>query len=326
VNSLPGEVRQSFTVEEGEEGERLDVWVSARAELSRTRVAQLLEEGKILLEGAVPRKSLRVEEGMTVDVVVAPPVAPRAEAEDLPLKVVWEDEHLLVVDKAAGMVVHPAPGHAGGTLVNALLHHVKDLSGIGGELRPGIVHRLDRDTSGLLVVAKGDRVHQELSRALKERQIRRIYRAAVWGHLSESPLTIDAPIARDPRDRKRMAVVGDGRPALTRARVREQWTSADLLDVALGTGRTHQIRVHMLHIGHPVVGDAVYGTGRERGFGGESGAWARAFLKRLRRHFLHAAELTFRHPVTGEVLRFQSDLPPDLAAAAAWARGEHPGA
>jgi 23S rRNA pseudouridine1911/1915/1917 synthase len=326
VNRLPGEVRQSFTVEEGEEGERLDVWVSARAELSRTRVAQLLEEGKVLLDGAVPRKSLRVEEGMTFDVVVAPPVAPRAEAENLPLKVVWEDEHLLVVDKAAGMVVHPAPGHAGGTLVNALLHHVKDLSGIGGELRPGIVHRLDRDTSGLLVVAKGDRVHQELSRALKERQIRRIYRAAVWGHLSESPITIDAPIARDPRDRKRMAVIGDGRPALTRARVREQWTAADLLDVALGTGRTHQIRVHMLHIGHPVVGDAVYGTGRERGFGGDSGAWARAFLKRLRRQFLHAAELTFRHPVTGEVLRFQSDLPPDLAAAAAWARGEHPGA
>lgn len=317
----PAAGRHTLEVDPEGEGERLDLWVSRRLGLSRTRVARLVEEGAVHLDGAVPRKSETLAVGMRVEVVVPEPERTAVEAEDIPLDVVWEDRHLLVVNKAAGMVVHPAPGHPRGTLVNALLHHVKDLSGIGGELRPGIVHRLDRDTSGLLVVAKSDRAHRVLSEALRAREVRRIYLAAVWGHLAGSPVTVDAPLGRDPRDRKRMAVVDGGRRALTRARVRERWPAAELLDVALGTGRTHQIRVHMLHLGHPVVGDALYGGGRERGMSGEAGAWARAFARRVPRQFLHATGLAFRHPATGEEMRFHAPLPDDLAAAAAWARG-----
>jgi 23S rRNA pseudouridine1911/1915/1917 synthase len=253
--------------------------------------------------------------------VEIPPAAPvDIEAEDLPLDVVYEDASVVVVNKAAGMVVHPAPGHHTGTLVNALLFHVRDLSGVGGRLRPGIVHRLDRDTSGLLVVAKDDQAHLSLSDALRQRRVRRIYRAACWGHLPESPMSVDAPIGRDPRNRQRMAVVPSGRRALTRARVRERWIRADLLDVALQTGRTHQIRVHLAHLGHPVVGDEVYGAGWVRGMGGPEGRWAQDLARRTPRQFLHAAELAFDHPASGEPMRFRVPLPADLAAVAAWAR------
>ncbi|HKJ03568.1 MAG TPA: RluA family pseudouridine synthase, partial [Longimicrobiales bacterium] len=189
-------------------------------------------------------------------------------------------------------------------------------------LRPGIVHRLDKDTSGLLVVAKSDRAHLALSDALKRRRVKRLYRAASWGHLEASPVTVDAPIGRDPNDRQRMAVVEGGRPAVTRARVRERWLRADLLDVALQTGRTHQIRVHLAHIGHPVVGDGVYGSGWARGMGGPDRIWAQQLSRMMRRQFLHAAELVFDHPVTGRRMRFRSPLPGDLASVAAWARGE----
>lgn len=303
-----------------EEGEgRLDVWVSGKLELSRTRVAKLLAEERIRVDGRPAKKSEPVLPGMRIEVEIPAPLPTGAEPEDLPLQIVWEDDDLVVVNKAPGMVVHPSPGHASGTLVNALLHHVRDLSGIGGALRPGIVHRLDRDTSGLLVVAKGDRVHRVLSAALKAREVRRVYRAAVWGHLKESPVTVDAPIARDPKDRKRMAVVQGGRPSMTRARLRSRWIAAELLDVALATGRTHQIRVHMRHIGHPVVGDPVYGAMGAKGISGEAGVWARQFARRVPRQFLHAAELGFKHPSTGEPLRFRVPLPEDLAAAAAWA-------
>jgi 23S rRNA pseudouridine1911/1915/1917 synthase len=241
-------------------------------------------------------------------------------AQDLPIRVVYEDEHLLVVDKDAGMVVHPAPGHPEGTLVNALLHHVDDLSGIGGALRPGIVHRLDKDTSGLMVVAKGDDAHRILSEALQRREVRRRYLAAAWGHLAETEVTVDAPIGRDPRNRQRMGVVEGGRPARTHFRVRERWPAAELLDVALETGRTHQIRVHLAHLGHPVVGDEVYGPGWEKGMGGSNRAWAQALARRVPRQFLHACRLSFDHPATGEEMTFESPLPPDLAAAAEWAR------
>jgi 23S rRNA pseudouridine1911/1915/1917 synthase len=253
-------------------------------------------------------------------VEVPPPREISAEPEDLPLSIVHEDEDLVVVDKAAGMVVHPAPGHPNGTLVNALLHHVSDLSGIGGALRPGIVHRLDKDTSGLLVVAKNDLAHQHLSDALRRRRVKRLYRAAVWGHLPESPVRIDRPLGRDPHDRTRMAVVEDGRRAVTRARVRERWAAAELLDVALQTGRTHQIRVHLLSLGHPVVGDPTYGAGWERGMGGVNRAWARELAGMLQRQFLHAAELAFEHPRTGRRMRFRAPLPDDLQRAASWAR------
>ena len=303
------------------EGGRLDRFVSARLELSRTRVQALLTEGRVKVDGRAARKSEAVQPGMRIEVVVPPPALTDIPAQDLPLAVVFEDAHLVVVNKAAGMVVHPAPGHRTGTMVNALLWHVRDLSGVGGRLRPGIVHRLDRDTSGLLVVAKTDAAHLGLADALRKRKVKRIYLAAAWGHLTESPVTIDAPIARDRKDRKRMAVSDGGRPALTRVRVRERWERADFLDVSLKTGRTHQIRVHLAHLGHPVVGDPLYGAGWERGMGGPGRSWAMELARRTPRLFLHAAELAFEHPVSGAPMRFQVPLPDDLAAAALWARG-----
>jgi 23S rRNA pseudouridine1911/1915/1917 synthase len=301
-------------------GSRLDVFVAAALGLTRTRVQRLLEEDRIRLDGRAPRKSEVLAEGQRLTVDVPPPAPLAAEPEAIPVTIVFQDADLVVVDKPAGLVVHPSAGHPRGTLVNALLHHVRDLSGIGGALRPGIVHRLDRDTSGLMVVAKTEAAHQALSEALGRRRVRRIYQAAVWGHLTEPTLLVDAPIARDPSDRKRMAVVEGGRRAVTRARVRERWRAAELLDVALETGRTHQIRVHLAHVGHPVVGDPVYGAGWERGMGGRDRGWARDLARKVARQFLHAAELAFDHPRTGERLRFRSPLPPDLAAAARWAR------
>jgi 23S rRNA pseudouridine1911/1915/1917 synthase len=309
---------ESLTVASGEE-DRLDRFLSRRLELSRTRIQSLIVEGRVTVDGRAARKSEAIGEGSVVRVEVPPAQAVEIHPEDLPLNVVFQDRHLLVVDKAAGMVVHPAPGHRTGTLVNALLHHVTDLSGVGGRMRPGIVHRLDRDTSGLLVVAKTDAAHVGLSDALRHRKVKRLYLAACWGHLRESPLEVDAPIGRDPNDRKRMAVVPDGRRAVTRARVRERWSQAELVDVALQTGRTHQIRVHMAHVGHPVVGDAVYGVGWYRGMGGVARGWAQALERRTPRHFLHATELVFDHPVGGERLRFRSPLPEDLARVASWA-------
>ncbi len=302
------------------EGGRLDVFVSDRLELSRTRIQRLVAAGAVTVDGRAARKSEPVEEGMTIRIVVPPPEKVEIEPEDLPLAIVHEDEHLLVVDKASGMVVHPAPGHRSGTLVNALLWHVPDIVGVGGRARPGIVHRLDRDTSGLLVVAKNDAAHLALSDALRARRVKRLYRAASWGHLSESPITIEAPLGRDPKDRKRMAVVEDGRDATTMAQVSERWQSADLLEVALKTGRTHQIRVHLASIGHPVIGDPVYGVGWEKGLGGPTRRWVDELARRTKRQFLHAAELTFVHPESGERMTFRSDLPPDLAAVAEWAR------
>jgi len=306
-------------VGEGEQ-RRLDVFVSDRLELSRTRVQKLIAAGAVTVDGRAARKSEPVEEGMTVRVTVPPPEPVEIEAEDLPLTIVYEDDSLLVVNKAAGMVVHPAPGHRTGTLVHALLWHVPDIAGVGGRARPGIVHRLDRDTSGLLVVAKNDAAHVVLSDALRARRVKRLYRAASWGHLSESPTTIEAPLGRDPKDRKRMAVVEDGRDATTMAQVSERWQSADLLEVALKTGRTHQIRVHLAHIGHPVIGDPVYGVGWEKGLGGPTRRWVDELARRAKRQFLHAAELTFEHPESRERMTFRSDLPPDLAAVAEWAR------
>jgi 23S rRNA pseudouridine1911/1915/1917 synthase len=305
-------------------GERVDQFIAGALDLSRTQVVRLLEDGEVLLEGRSVRKSHRVAPGEAFRVRIPAPEPVEATPEDLPIRVVFEDEHLLVVDKAPGMVVHPAPGHPGGTLVNALLYHVPDLSGIGGALRPGIVHRLDKDTSGLMVVAKGDEAHRSLSEALQRRQVRRRYLAAAWGHLPQEEMTVDAPIGRDPRNRQRMAVVEGGRPAVTHFRVRERWPGAELLDAALETGRTHQIRVHLAHLGHPVVGDDLYGAGWERGIGGRNRVWARFLAKRVSRQFLHARELAFTHPISGDEMRFESPLPADLAAAAEWARTAQP--
>jgi 23S rRNA pseudouridine1911/1915/1917 synthase len=308
-------------VSEQEAGERLDAFVARSTDISRTRVQRLIDQRRIRVDGTpAARRAEPVAAGQMVEVEVPAPEPVTLRPEPLPLDIVYQDEALLVVNKAAGMVVHPAPGHPGGTLVNALLHHVKDLAGVGGRLRPGIVHRLDKDTSGLLVVAKRDDAHQGLVAALKARRMRRLYHAASWGHLTASPLTLDARIGRDPRDRKRMAVTEGGRPAVTRARVRERWLTAELLDLALQTGRTHQIRVHLAHAGHPVVGDPIYGVGWERGMSGPLHRWAQTLARRTPRLFLHSAELAFDHPLTGERMRFRAPLPPDLEAVAAWAR------
>ncbi len=314
-----GELRR-LTVQDGA-GSRLDAWLAARLpDLSRSRLAALLEAGHVAVNGQPVRKSHRVEAGEVVDVVVPPPEPSRVEPEALPLPIVYQDGDVAVLDKPAGLVVHPAPGHRSGTLVNALLHHIGDLSGIGGVLRPGIIHRLDRDTSGLLLVAKNDEAHRALAEALKRREIRRIYLAASWGHLADDRLTVDAPIARSPTHRQRMAVVPGGRRAVTHFHRLERWLAADLLRAELETGRTHQIRVHLAHVGHPVVGDLVYGQAGARGMSGPAAPWARALEKRVPRQFLHATELSFAHPRTGEPLRFQSPLPPELQQPLDWAR------
>jgi 23S rRNA pseudouridine1911/1915/1917 synthase len=313
------ERRHSLTVAASDSG-RLDRIVAARLGLSRTRVQKLLAAGRITVDGRSAKKSEVVPAGARIEVSVPAPEPVQLEAEELPLDIVYEDESIIVLDKAAGMVVHPAPGHRSGTLVNALLWHVPEIEGVGGRRRPGIVHRLDRDTSGLMVVAKTDRAHRRLSEALKARRVKRLYAAAAWGHLAEDVVVIDAPIGRDRNDRKRMAVTQSGRRAVTRAKVRERWLRADLLDVALETGRTHQIRVHLAHIGHPVIADAQYGVGWERGLGGPTRRWVDQLARRTPRQFLHACELAFHHPTTGERLRFQVGLPADLAEVASWAR------
>ncbi len=312
----------TLVVEHGHGG-RLDTYLSHQLDLSRTRVQKLIADDRVRVDGRRARKSEPVEEGTRIEVEIPPPEATGIEAEDLPLSIVYQDEHLAVVDKAAGMVVHPAPGNRTGTMVNALLHHLDDLSEVGGRARPGIVHRLDRDTSGLLVVAKTDRAHRGLAEDLRKRLLKRLYVAAAWGHLDEAEFMVDAPIGRDPVHRRRMAVIPDGRRAVSHMRVVERWTRADLVHVALETGRTHQIRVHLAHLGHPVVGDEQYGVGWERGMGGPAHGWAKALARRAGRHFLHAKELAFDHPVSGRRMEFEAPLPPDLAAIHEWARGEN---
>ncbi len=262
-------------------------------------------------------------------VAIVPPVEPprRAVAPlDIPLVVMFEDEHLLVLDKPAGLVVHPAPGHWDDTLVNALAARGTRLSGApspGGEAggRPGIVHRLDRDTSGLLIVAKTDEAHRKLAHALALRRIERTYAALAWGHF-DGPREVDAPIARNPKDRKRMGVVAGGRAALTRLAPVARFGACDLLRVTLATGRTHQIRVHLAHVGHPVVGDPVYGGGGARRVSGAERGGAEALDRETPRQALHAARLAFAHPASREWLTFVSDWPADLRPALARAAAD----
>ncbi|MDX1675367.1 MAG: RluA family pseudouridine synthase [Longimicrobiales bacterium] len=307
-------------VESAGDGERLDAWVADRLDdLSRSRAAQLIAEGRIRLNGEPAKKSERLEAGDVVEVEVPEPEPSGVEPEAIPLELVYEDDALAVVNKPAGLVVHPAPGHRTGTMVNALLHHLDDLSGIGGVKRPGIVHRLDKDTSGLLIVAKHDQAHRRLSAALKRRAIHRIYLAASWGHLDEDRVTVDAPVGRSHRNRKRMAVVEDGRRAVTHFRRLERWVAADLLEAELESGRTHQIRVHLTHIGHPVIGDELYGAGGAKGISGPGHVWARELERKVPRQFLHAHRLVFDHPVSGDRMAFEAPLPGPLAEAAAWA-------
>jgi 23S rRNA pseudouridine1911/1915/1917 synthase len=277
--------------------------------------------GRVTVAGGPARASRLLQRGEEVAVEV-PEEAPHRELTPypIPLDIVLEDEHLLVVDKPAGLVVHPAPGHWEATLVNALVARGTALSA-GTHGRPGIVHRLDRDTSGLLVVAKTDLAHRRLGAAIAARKVSRVYAVLAWGHLAQSPMVVDAPLARHPRDRKRMAIVPEGRPARTIATVAARFESTELVRAALETGRTHQIRVHMESIGHPVVGDPVYGGGGSRRISGAARLAADRIERLASRQALHAAILEFRHPVTGEPVSLRSEWPADLRPALAEASG-----
>jgi 23S rRNA pseudouridine1911/1915/1917 synthase len=267
----------------------------------------------VLVDGRREKASYRPEPGEVVRVEIPEVEKRTVSGEDIPVTVVYEDESLLVVDKPAGMVVHPAPGNWSGTLVNALLGRGGGLSTEGDPQRAGMVHRLDKETSGLLIVAKTDRAHRILSAALAARRVVRRYALMTWGHLSADTLTIDKPIARDPRDRKRMAIVNKGRPAKTDLIRLARFDAGDLLRAHLHSGRTHQIRVHLASIGHPVMGDDVYGGGGGRRLAGLP----------AKRHFLHAAWLAFNHPMTGAPLDFRSPLPEDLRHSLSVIAGEH---
>jgi 23S rRNA pseudouridine1911/1915/1917 synthase len=304
-------VIHTITVPDDGDGTRLDRFlVSILPEHSRSQIQRLIKEGQVLVAGREAKANLQVKTGQEITVEVAAPVDPVPLPEPLPLPIVYQDSDLIVVDKPAGMVVHPAAGHATGTLVNALLHHVDDLSGIGGEKRPGIVHRLDRGTSGLMVVAKHDAAHEELARQFADREVEKEYIALTWGEVMAGR-RIDAPIGRDPSNRKKMAPasarVRRSREAVTRiVRAEHFGRVLTLAHVAIHTGRTHQIRVHLSGIGHPIVGDALYGGVRRRVPGD-----VRA-VTHLDRPFLHAARLAFTHPGDERRMEFTSELPEDL--------------
>jgi len=304
---MAGTPARRLQVEEEHDGIRLDNFLtSLLPDHSRSQIQRLIKDGRVQGPASTLRASTSVHTGQEFDVDVPHPVAATPEAEALPLPIVYQDADLVVLDKPAGMVVHPAAGHATGTLVNVLLHHITDLSGIGGELRPGIVHRLDRGTSGLMVVAKHDRAHQELARQFSDREVEKEYVALVWG-LVQAGRRIDEAIGRDPRQRQKMSTrARRARSAVTRVTYAHHFQGVSLLKVAIATGRTHQIRVHLSAIGHPVVGDATYGGVHRR---------VTVNLRpvmRLERPFLHAARLAFTHPTDGRRVEFESPLPLDL--------------
>ena len=275
-------------------GLRLDKAVADLTELSRGLANEQIKNGQILVNGEAKKAKYAVKEGDIISYEVPEPGVVEYVAEDLPLEIVYQDEDVAVVNKPQGMVVHPSAGHTSGTLVNALMYHIKDLSGINGVLRPGIVHRIDKDTSGLLMIAKNDQAHLALADELKDKKSLRKYWAIVHGNLPNDRGVIEAPIGRSEKDRKKQAVTAKGKPALTRFQVLERFGDYTLVELQLETGRTHQIRVHMAYIGHPVAGDEVYGP-----------------RKTLKGHgqFLHARTLGFTHPRTGEVLEFTAEAP-----------------
>jgi len=308
-----------FRVGQPSAGTRLDVFLaSACSDLSRSRIQKLIEEGAVRVGGAVVKRSHVVRPGEEVSVEVPEPREVEIVPEEIPLTVLYEDEHVLAIDKPAGLVVHPAPGHGSGTLVNALLHHIRDLRGVGGELRPGIVHRLDRDTSGVLLVAKTDLAHASLSRQMKRRSMRKEYLALVAGTPRVRKGDVALPIGRDPRDRKKMRAFRGGsevpagaREARTLYEIEREWPTLGLalLRCRLVTGRTHQIRVHLAAAGLPVVGDPVYGRPR---YDRVRDARLSKTLAAFPRQALHAERIGFRHPATNELLEIVAPMPPDL--------------
>jgi 23S rRNA pseudouridine1911/1915/1917 synthase len=302
--------RHRFTVPPELDGRRLDQCLTGlRPEWSRSRVQKLIAGGHVTLAGQAAKASAVVREGQSIDVLEPPAEPTTAEAENIELDIVYEDPELLVVNKPAGLVIHPAAGNRAGTLVNALLHHCRDLSGIGGVERPGIVHRLDKDTTGLIVVAKTDRAHLGLSLAFRQRRVTKTYLTVCYGCPPELEGVIEAPIGRHPRNRRQMAVVKDGRTARTRYRVEERLAGTAIVSCSPVTGRTHQIRVHMAHIGHALVGDQLYAGRQWRNLvPPEASTACRCFPRQA----LHAWRLGFPHPATGDEVRFEASLPEDL--------------
>ncbi len=300
-----------YTVTEADSGARLDAYVAEQSGLSRSAAARLIEEGGVTVCGAAAEKKYKVREHDRIELTLPEVKEYEAVPEDIPLSVVYEDDDIIVIDKPSGMVVHPAPGNYTGTLVNALLHHCKgSLSGIGGVMRPGIVHRIDKDTSGLLVVAKNDEAHRALSEELGHHSIEREYHALVRGGFREESGTVDLPIGRHPIDRKRMAVLKDSesaREAVTHYTVLERFGQVTYLSLRLQTGRTHQIRVHMSYLGHALLGDEVYSTAKTQ--------FEKQHASLFDGQALHAKRLTLTHPRTGERMTFECDLPDNFRSA-----------
>ena len=290
---------KEITVGENEK-QRLDAYISKNTDLSRSMVQKLLEEEKITVNHKIQKASYKLQVLDKIQINLEPPKEVKIEAQEIPLDIVYEDDDILVVNKQKGLVVHPANGNPDGTLVNAIMAHCKDsLSGIGGELRPGIVHRLDKDTSGLLIIAKNDKAHIQVSQQIKNREVKKTYIALVRGTIAEDEATINMPIGRSTKDRKKMAVTKNGKEAVTHFKVLNRFTTNKanytLLEIKIDTGRTHQIRVHMAEIGHPVIGDSVYSNGKNE-FGVEG-------------QCLHAKRLEFLHPITGEEMKLEAPLP-----------------
>ena len=294
-------MKKEIHVNEVNEKIRLDAYISKQMQdLSRSMIQKLLEGNKINVNGKTEKPAYKVQNGDIIEINIEEPKEVKIEAQDIPLDIIYEDEDILVVNKQKGLVVHPANGNPDGTLVNAVMAHCKDsLSGIGGELRPGIVHRLDKDTSGLLIIAKNDKAHIQMSNQIKNREVKKTYIALVRGTIAENEATINMPIGRSTKDRKKMAVTKSGKEAVTHFKVLNRYTtdkgSYTLLEIKIDTGRTHQIRVHMAEIGHPVIGDVVYSNGKNE-FGVEG-------------QCLHAKRLEFTHPITGKEMKLEAPLP-----------------
>ncbi len=305
--------QRKYVAGEDESGLRLDLFLTRRGTaFSRAQIRRLIDGGHVRVGMHPARASRRLKAGETICIETPEATVHDVQPQEIPLNVVYEDESILVIDKPAGMVVHPAAGHPRDTLVNAVLFHCRDLSGIGGVLRPGIVHRLDKDTSGLLVVAKSDRAHQNLTDQFKSRGVRKTYQALVHGNPTEDGGSVELPVGRHPVDRKKMSTRSRrGKEAVTHWRVCERYEAATLLELDIETGRTHQIRVHMNALGHPVVGDIVYGGAKKTR--SVENPIVRAALQGMKRQALHAIRLCFTHPIRGDALTFTSPLPADMA-------------
>ena len=285
-----------FIVTKKKKKKRLDAYVSSlKDNISRSNAQKLIKNNKIFVNGKNVKESYKVKENDEIRIIIEEPKKSSLKPENIPLDIIYEDNDIIVINKPKGMVVHPGNGNHEGTLVNAVLAYAKDLSGIGGELRPGIVHRIDKDTSGLIIVAKNDKAHKNLSEEIKNHEVTKIYTCLVRGNISEDDATIDMPIGRDKNDRKKMAVTEDGKKAITHFRVLKRYGNYTLLRVKIDTGRTHQIRVHMAKIGHPIIGDEVYSNGKNE--------------FNVHGQMLHSTYLKFKHPVTGKELELEAPLP-----------------